>query len=117
LEKQFKASIVWLILNGRTEEALTLLAKRCDVSTPNIGVGLPKGSKRKTLGCYSARSKTITVLNSDILKEPLVILHEFYHHLRTTVDAKHKGTERLANDFAKEFIEAYRSTAGKDDAG
>jgi len=44
-----------------------------------------------------------------MLKEPFVILHEFYHHTRTGIDTKHRGTEKYANEFAEKFIQAYRS--------
>lgn len=113
MESKFKALIVWLILNGKAEKALDLLAEHYGVDLPKIKVGLPKGRKKKTLGCYNARNKTIFVLNRDALTEPFIILHEFYHHLRTTVDKKHKGTEKHASEFAKEFIEAYKSMADK----
>lgn len=76
---------------------------------PKIKVGLPRGHKKKTFGCYTAKDKTISVLNSDVLKEPFVIVHEFYHHVRTTADVRHKGTERYANEFANEFIQAYKT--------
>jgi len=111
LEQKFKASIVYLILNGKTEKALEALAKHYSVEVPKLKVGLPKGRKRKVLGCYSAKNKTISVLNSDTLKEPFIILHEFYHHLRTALDAKHRGTEKYADEFAKEFIRAYKTMA------
>ena len=111
MEQKFKASIVWLILNGKPEKALELLAEHYSVEVPKLKVGLPKGRKKKALGCYNAKNETIFVLNSDTLKEPFIILHEFYHHLRTTADAKHKGTEKYANEFAKEFIQAYKSMA------
>jgi len=110
LEQNFKALIVYLILNGETEKALEMLAKHYSVDVPKIKVGLPKRHKKKSLGCYSTKNKTISVLNSDMLKEPFIILHEFYHHLRTALDAKHKGTERYADEFSKEFIQAYKLT-------
>jgi hypothetical protein len=113
LEQKFKAWIVWLILNGKTEKALELLAGHYSVEVPKLKVGLPKGRKKKVLGCYVAKSETIFVLNSDTLKEPFIILHEFYHHLRTVLDRKHKGTERYANEFSKEFIQAYKLMAAK----
>jgi hypothetical protein len=109
LEQRFEASIVWLILNGETEKALETLAKHYGVDLPKLRVGLPKGRRIKTLGCYTAKNKTISVLNSDVLKQPFVILHEFYHHLRTNADAKHLGTEKYADEFAKTFIRAYNS--------
>jgi hypothetical protein len=103
-----KVFIVGLILDRQSEEALLLLAKHYRVSVPRLKVGLPKGGK-KIFGCYSPRNKTISVLNSDVLGNPFVILHEFYHHLRTTVDKEHKGTEKNADRFANEFIREYRA--------
>ncbi len=107
LETRFKASIVWLVLDGKAEEALGLLAKHYGATVPSLKVGLPKGHKKNTLGCYQANKAVISVSNSDTLKNPFVILHEFYHHLRTTVDLKHRGTEKNANEFAKDFLLAY----------
>ncbi len=97
-----------MILDGKAEEVLVCLSREYHVSVPKIKVGLPKKSKKKAFGCYDARSQTISILNSDVLKDPFVILHEFYHHLRTTADHEHRGTEKYANKFAMEFIEAYR---------
>jgi hypothetical protein len=114
VEQRFKSIIVWLILNGKTEKALRLLAEKYSVNVPKIEVGLPKGRKKKLLGCYNGKHKTISVLNSEVLKDPLIILHEFYHHLRTNLDGKHRGTEKYANEFAKEFIQAYRSASAQD---
>jgi hypothetical protein len=111
LEQKFKATIVWLILDGKVERALEMLARRYGVKVPIIEVGLPKRRKSKVLGCYNAKKRTISVLNSDTLKNPFVILHEFYHHLRTYEDAKHRGTEKYADTFAKEYIDVYRSMA------
>jgi len=111
LEAGSKAVIVRLILNGRTEIALGLLAKNYGVSIPKLKVGLPKSRKGNAFGCYTAKDETISVLNSDVMKNPFVVLHEFYHHLRTSVDKKHRGTEKNANRFADEFIEEYKSAA------
>lgn len=117
MEPRFKAFVVWLILNGKTEEALELLAKYYDVNLPKLKVGLPKKHRKNTLGCYAAGEETISVLNSDILKEPSVILHEFYHHIRTDANKRHRGTERKAHEFAQHFIEEYRTmSATKEDA-
>ena len=109
MEQNFKASIVYFILNGEAERALELLAEHYGVEAPKLKVGLPKGRRKKVFGCYSARNKTISVLNSDALKEPFIILHEFYHHLRTALDMKHRGTEKYADEFSKGFIQAYKS--------
>jgi predicted aspartyl protease len=111
LKRKSKATIVWLILNGKVEEALEILAQKHGVTVPIIEVGLPKGRKKKALACYNGNKRTISVLNSDTLKDPFVILHEFYHHLRTSLDGKHRGTEKYADTFAKEFIQAYTSMA------
>ena len=109
MEEKEKALVVWLILCGRTEEALERLARFYRLDLPRLKVGLPKRQKRKAVGAYSLKEKTIFVLNSDALKNPFVILHEFYHHLRTTVDLKHRGTEKNADKFANEFLRAYAS--------
>ncbi|MGA3289600.1 MAG: hypothetical protein ABSD42_05115 [Candidatus Bathyarchaeia archaeon] len=111
-QANFKPLVVWLILNGKPEEALTLLAKSYKVNVPKLKVGLPKGHKIKAFGCYTSGNETISVLNSDVLVNPFVILHEFYHHLRSkAVDKMHRGTEKNADKFAIEFIEAYRAYA------
>jgi hypothetical protein len=111
LQGNFKPLIVWLILNGQAEKALELLAKNYKVTTPKLKVGLPKGRKATAFGCYTSKDATISVLNSDIMENPFVVLHEFYHHLRTSVDKQHKGTEKNADKFAREFIEAYKSAS------
>lgn len=108
MEPKLKAFIVWLILNGKTDEALQRLAKNYCVNLPKIKVGLPK-RHRKNLGCYTAGNETISVLNSDMLNEPFIILHEFYHHIRIDIDKKHRGTEKKASEFARDFIEVYKS--------
>jgi Zn-dependent peptidase ImmA (M78 family) len=113
VEQKSKAYVVWLILDGKAEKALELLAQHYKVKMPELKVGLPKKHTKKIMGCYSARNKTISVLDSDTLKEPFIVLHEFYHHLRTTADAQHKGTEKYANDFAKEFVNAYKTVTGE----
>ncbi len=105
---EFKPLVVWLVLNGKAEEALVLLAEHYRVNVPKLKIGLPKGHKNRVYGCYAPRNETISVLNSDVLGNPFVILHEFYHHLRThSVDKQHRGTEKNANKFAAEFLQAY----------
>jgi len=111
LQSNFKPLIVALILNGQAEKALDLLAENYKVATPKLKVGLPKGRKAKAFGCYTPKDATISVLNSDVIGNPFVILHEFYHHLRTSIEKKHKGTEKNADKFAREFIEAYKSSS------
>jgi hypothetical protein len=108
-ETSFKARMVWLLLKGKTEEALEQLARYYNVRAPAIRVGLPKGHGKGVLGCYTARNRTINVLNSDILMNPFVILHEFYHHLRTGLSKVHRGTERNADEFANSYVQSYNS--------
>jgi hypothetical protein len=113
-QDNFKPLIVLLILNGKTEEALTLLSNNFKVRTPLLKVGLPKKHKTKAWGCYTAKLETIYVLNSDILANPFVILHEFYHHLRSKgVDKMHRGTESNADKFAIDFISQYQEAVKK----
>jgi hypothetical protein len=108
--ENFKPLVVSLILNGKPEEALELLAKNYRVKVPALKVGLPKGHKTTAYGCYTNKNQTIAVLNSEILVNPFVILHEFYHHLRSkSVDRMHKGTENGADQFAMDFIVAYQA--------
>jgi Zn-dependent peptidase ImmA (M78 family) len=108
LQSDLKPRVVWLILNGKPEEALVLLAENYKVALPRLKVGLPKGRTGTAYGCYTPKNETISVLNSDTMRNPFVILHEFYHHLRTSVDLQHRGTEKNADKFALEFINAYK---------
>jgi hypothetical protein len=109
IEPNLARLVVKLISDGKVEDSLELLAGHYGVSVPRIRVGLPKSRRSKVQGCYSASDQTIYVLDRDRLKNPFVILHEFYHHLRTGVDEKHRGTERLASAFARKFIEESHS--------
>ena len=110
-QEDFKTIIVWLILSNKTQEALELLAKHYQVDVPLLKVGLPKKHKIRAYGCYTVKNQTIFVQNSDQLANPFVIIHEFYHHLRTkAVDKKHRGTEKGADLFAKSFINEYQNT-------
>ena len=112
-ERPFKAYIVWLVLSGKAEMALQVLAKKYKVSVPEMKVGLPSRHSTKARGCYATGNGTIYLQNSDAILNPFIILHEFYHHLRTSIDKKHKGTEKYADRFAGEFIEAYQSFGTK----
>jgi len=107
-QENFKPVVVWLILNGKTEEALELLSKNYKVNVPKSKVGLPKGHKITAAGCYTTKNQTIAVSDSDILANPFVIIHEFYHHLRSKgVDKMHRGTEGNADKFALDFLREY----------
>jgi Zn-dependent peptidase ImmA (M78 family) len=108
----FKTVIVWLILNKQTEKALELLSKDYGVVVPKLKVGLPKGHTRNAYGTYNAQKQTICVLDSEVFGNPFVILHEFYHHLRSKgADKLHRGTEKNADKFAVEFLREYQAAA------
>jgi hypothetical protein len=108
-ETNFKAYMVWLIASGKPEKAIEHLAKHYKVNEPTLKVGLPRKHKITAAGCYTAKDQTISVLNSDILINPFVILHEFYHHLRSkAVDRVHRGTEGNADKFALDYLQAYQ---------
>ena len=77
------------------------------VETPKLRVGLPK-AHGKAARCYVSSQQTIFISSSDNLSNPYLILHEFYHHLRMN-NEKHKGTEKLANKFAQDYFQAYRT--------
>jgi len=107
-----KPQIVRLILNKDPEQALVMLAEFYEVTVPNLRVGLPKGHRKTVFGCYTHNNQTISVLDSDTLANPFVILHEFYHHLRSkSVDRQHRGTEKNANKFATEFLLEYQAAS------
>jgi hypothetical protein len=109
IENGFKTHIVSLILNGKTEKAIKLLSEEYHVVTPSLKIGLPKKHKTTAYGCYTPKNQTISVLNSDTLVNPFVILHEFYHHLRSkSVDRMHRGTEGNADKFAIDYIVQYQ---------
>lgn len=110
MQINFKSLIVWLILNNQADRALKVLAEKYNVKTPHLKVGLPKGHRTKTLGCYLTKNSTINLQNRELLSNPYIILHEFYHHLRTNIEKKHQGTEKNANKFALDFIRQYNKT-------
>jgi len=111
-EQLFKAKIVYLILSKKPEDALKALSQYYNVIAPELQVGMPKGYRRN-VGCYIAKKRTIYVSNLNDLNNPYVILHEFYHHLRT-YNMKHRGTEKHAGRFAKDYIEAYKAASVQD---
>jgi len=105
-ELAFKNTVVQLILAKELDRALKALSEHFEVDVPRVKVGLPKRYKNKA-GCYSSKDKTIYVMNREVLEDPFVVLHEFYHHVRTH-GGKHMGTEKHADKFAREFIEAFQ---------
>ncbi|MDQ3838479.1 MAG: hypothetical protein M3297_04335 [Thermoproteota archaeon] len=105
-----KAKIVYMILNRKTEEALQNLSKLYKVTPPKIVVGTIKGKRRSVYAVYVQKESKIYAINSDIFYNPFVVLHEFYHHIRTK-GGIHKGSEKHANMYAKDFIDAYKKLA------
>ncbi len=111
----FRAKVVALILSRETEEALELLSQHYGVTKPKLTVGMPKRHS-KNPACYVAKKQTIHVSRREILWNPHVILHEFYHHLRNLTDAQ-GGIEKYADKFAKNYLQAYRKTVAPEHKG
>ncbi len=111
LETQTKARIVHLILSKETEVALEQLSSLNHIDVPGLKVGAVRGRK-KALAVYVEKEKTIYVAKGDNLWDPFIILHEFYHHLRCR-SGKHRGTEKLADAYAVDFINAYKLAASR----
>ena len=107
-----KAKIVHIILNRNTEEALQKLSKFYNVTPPEIVVGTIKGKRRTVYAVYVQKERRIYVINSDIFYNPFIVLHEFYHHIRTRAGV-HRGSEKHANMYAKSFIDSYKKIVGK----
>ncbi|HEY6537236.1 MAG TPA: hypothetical protein VIY08_15790 [Candidatus Nitrosocosmicus sp.] len=106
LDQLSKAMIVEMILNKKTEEALISLSKYYKVETPQIVVGTIKGKRKTVYAVYVQKESKIYCINSDIFYNPFVILHEFYHHIRTKCGI-HRGSEKHANKYARDFINSY----------
>ena len=105
----FRAKVVALILSRDTEEALELLSQHYRVVKPKLKVGIPKRHS-KNPACYVAKKRTIHVSRREILWNPHIILHEFYHHLRNLINAQ-RGIEKYAERFAENYLQAYRKKA------
>ena len=105
-----KTKIVQMILDGKTENALEKLSEFYHVETPRIVVGTIKKKRRTVYAVYVVQEKKIYALNSDIFYNPFVIIHEYYHHIRSKLGT-HKGSERHANMYAQEFIDSYTKIA------
>jgi len=106
LDSLAKAKVVEMILNKNTEEALQILSKFYKVDTPQIVVGTIKGKRKTVYAVYVQRESRIYCINSDIFYNPFIVLHEFYHHIRTK-GGIHRGSEKHANMYAKSFIISY----------
>ena len=102
-----QALIVMMILNKRTEESIQLLSKFYNIHPPEIVVGTIKGKRKTVRAVYVGKQRRIYAENSDNFYNPLIILHEFYHHLRYR-GMEHRGSEKSADNFASRFIDSYR---------
>jgi len=108
--EDFHDHVVGLIrVERKPDEALELLSRHYRVEKPTLKMGLPKG-ENSALGCYVTREKTIYISTQEYLYDPYIIIHEFYHHLRS-VTGKHRGTERHARDFALDFLKKSGATS------
>jgi hypothetical protein len=106
LDDLTKARIVYMILNKGTEEALEYLSKLYNIAAPEIAVGTVKGKRKTVYAVYVQKQSKIYAINSDIFYNPFVVLHEFYHHIRTKAGV-HRGSEKNADMYAKSFIDSY----------
>lgn len=111
-DDRFKASMVASILNSQPEKAISLLSEYFHVEEPGLRVGIVKGRSKGVRAVYSPRRKEILAARQEYLYDPFTILHEFYHHLRQFA-GKHRGTEKHADVFATDYIEAYERLLSK----
>jgi len=102
-----KAKIVYMIINKKTEEAIENLSKFYNIDPPEIVVGTIKGKRRTVYAVYVQKQSKIYTKNSDTFYNPFIILHEFYHHLRTK-NGIHRGSEKHADRYANSFIDSFR---------
>ncbi len=106
MDESTKAKVVHLILEKKPEQALEMLATLYKVKNLKLRVGTVKKRRKTALAVYVHDQNTIYASNSDMLYNPFVMLHEFYHHIRTK-SGEHRGTERNADAFANAFIRSY----------
>jgi len=115
-EDEMKVSVVALILDQNPEDALDVLSRWYRVSKPKLGVGVVEGRTKGVAAVYSQRRKEILAARREFLYDPFVMIHEFYHHLRS-VSGKHRGTEKQADKFALGFIASYQRLAAAQGMG
>jgi len=111
-ESTFRAGIVSLILAGRTEDALHSLSIHYGVEVPSLCVGTVKGH-RYVLACYVNKERRIYLSRSELLTNPFVILHEFYHHIRASQIQKRRQVEKRADWFAFAFIREFNQNLSR----
>ena len=99
-----------MILDSKPEEALRVLSRWYKVSEPRLGIGVVEGKTKGVAAVYSQNRKEILAARREFLYDPFVMIHEFYHHLRST-SGRHRGTEKQADKFALEFIAVYQRLA------
>jgi hypothetical protein len=112
LDDLARTKIVWMILNKKTEHALQYLSSFYNMAPPQIVVGTIKGKRKTVYAVYVQKQRKIYAINSDVFYNPFIVLHEFYHHIRTRAGV-HRGSERNADMYAKSFIDAYNRTIKK----
>jgi hypothetical protein len=106
LDEKSMARIVQKILNKDVEQALSDLSELYNICPPEMVVGTIKGKRKTVYAVYVQNENRIYAMNSDIFYNPFVILHEFYHHLRSR-SGVHRGSEKNANMYARRFFDAY----------
>ena len=107
IQDLMQAYIVALILDSKPEEAIRVLSRWYKVSEPRLGVGVLEGRTKGIAAVYSQRRKEIMAARREFFYDPFVMIHEFYHHLRS-ISGKHRGTEKQADKFALQFVASYR---------
>ena len=105
---QVQCAVVKLILDRKTEKALDILSSFYKIIPPDIRVGTIKGKRKTVYAVYVPKERRIYALNSDIFYNPFIILHEYYHHLRSQ-GTEHRGSEGHADNFARQFLNSYLS--------
>ena len=109
-EEVLKVRVVAAILDSRPEAAIDMLCERYHLAKPRLAVGVVEGRTKGVAAVYSIRRREILAAKREFLYDPFVIIHEFYHHLRSK-SGRHKGTEKDADRFALDFIDAYERFA------
>jgi hypothetical protein len=102
--------VVATILNKDTEKALQMLSEHYRLDVPRLRVGVTKGRSKGVRAVYVSNRKEIIAARMEYMYDPFTMLHEFYHHLRSS-SGVHKGTEKNADKFAQDFIGAYQLVA------
>ncbi len=111
-EEQMKATVVALILDSKPEDAIALLSSWYRISRPRMGIGVVEGKTKGVAAVYLQSRKEILAARREYMYEPFVLIHEFYHHLRS-VSGRHRGTEKQADKFALDFIATYQKEAAR----